>query len=67
MKKLTRLSSLQETKSLASHPLRKKSSEFDWLEIKNKKYTIQSKREGKAEQRLCILLPSKIVQRMRRL
>ena len=50
MWKLTRLSSLQETKSLATHPLRKKSSEFDLLEIK---ITRKQKYEGKVEQVLC--------------
>ena len=37
MWKLTRLSLLQETKSLASHPLWKKSSEFGWLENENER------------------------------
>ena len=50
MWKLTRLSSLQGTKSLATHPLRKKSSEFDLLEIK---ITRKQKYEGKPEQVLC--------------
>ena len=41
-----------------------KSSEFDWLE---RKRTRKQKYIWKAEQELCILVPCKIVQRMRRL
>ena len=50
MRKLTRLSSLQETKSLATHPLKKHPQSLILIEIK-----ITRKQEyiGKAEQVLC--------------
>ena len=58
MWKLTWLSLLQETKSLALSSSEEKSSEFDWLE---RKLTRKQKYEGKTKQVLCkiyIFLPS---------
>ena len=54
MWKLTRLSLLQETKSLASHPLWKKSSEFGWLENENERE--DKNIYEKTEQVLCSLI-----------
>ena len=50
----------EEERSLSSSE--EKSSEFDWLESK---ITRKQKYIWKVEQVLCILLPSKTVQRMR--
>ena len=47
MWKLTRLSSLQETKKLSLSSSEEKSSEFGWLENENE---MKNEREGKTEQ-----------------